>query len=79
MKWQPASELTEEIADTAWRLLIMDDDDGTLWTICNLETEEGYPFVHDESGAWFIETPVEPILTRWFLALDDPEDTPIDW
>ena len=79
MKWQPAIELTEEVAEQAWRLLVMDDDDGELWVICNLETEEGHRLVLDESGQWFLETHIEPMPLRWFMALDDPEDTPVDW
>ena len=79
MKWRPAIELTQKIVDTSWRLLCMDDDDGTLWTLYKNQTEEGYSLVLDESGLWFIETDIEPLPLRWFMALDDPEDTPIDW
>ena len=79
MKWQPIVKLTQKVADISWRLLIVDDDDGTLWTTSGNQTEEGYLLVRDESGQWFIETDIEPLPLRWFMVLDDPEDTPIDW
>lgn len=78
MKWQPASELTEDVLDESWNVALWDGD--TLWlSECGV-TEEGFSVAEDARG-WYIEDHSYFPGIWWvkqFMIIDKPPEEKTD-
>lgn len=72
MNWRPVSELTQQILDESWRVLLWDGD--VLWDSLHGVTAEGCPVMED--GGWYVEDPSIYSELWWvthFMVLNAPE------